>query len=232
MLTGSRQTLIIEWSVHTLLIAIITRVWTNAHLLRSFWWSNVLVDFFEFLPIEFAAYSKPPSRNNHRKVVLSKDATTWPGCGSNSHHTIKDLFKLHTLGRLLAARIGILPFFFSNLFLAFSILRKKNGKMPILAAKSRRWGCSLKMTLLWSRPLRQWIKNNARNAQTEINSKKRKRQQQRKGQQILLWEMESTSNFGKWLHIIRRDNLWLCASWEGLWHGFCGRWLFLYSRMA
>jgi len=28
--------------------------------------------FFDFLPTEFAACSKPPSRNNHRKVLYPK----------------------------------------------------------------------------------------------------------------------------------------------------------------
>ena len=30
--------------------------------------SNIPVDFFLFLSTEFAAYSKPPSRDNHRKA--------------------------------------------------------------------------------------------------------------------------------------------------------------------
>ena len=50
--------------------------------------------------------------------------------------------KLHLHGRLLAARIGILPFFFLNRF-CFSRFEKK-GKMPILAAKSCPCECSSK----------------------------------------------------------------------------------------
>ena len=42
--------------------------WGNLHLLRSFQGSNVPVNFFKFLSIEFAACSKPPSRDSHRKV--------------------------------------------------------------------------------------------------------------------------------------------------------------------
>ena len=43
--------------------------------------------------------------------------------------------KLHSHGRLLAARIGILSFFFLNCSCFFSQFEKeKRGKMPILAA--------------------------------------------------------------------------------------------------
>ena len=49
-------------------ISTVLRVWRNLHLLRSYQSSNVLVDFFEFLSTEFAAYSKQPSRSNHRKA--------------------------------------------------------------------------------------------------------------------------------------------------------------------
>ena len=50
------------------LLQLLLRVWRNPHLLRSFQWSNVLVDLFEFLLTEFVACSKPPSRNNYHKV--------------------------------------------------------------------------------------------------------------------------------------------------------------------
>ena len=43
------------------------RVWRSPHLLRSFR-SNVLVNFFEFLCTEFAACSKPTSRDSYRKA--------------------------------------------------------------------------------------------------------------------------------------------------------------------
>ena len=33
---------------------------------------KVPTDFFEFLSTEFAAYSKPPSRDNHRKASYSR----------------------------------------------------------------------------------------------------------------------------------------------------------------
>ena len=48
------------------------RAWRNPHLLRSYQWSNVPVDFFQFLSIQFAASSKPPSRDNHRKASYSR----------------------------------------------------------------------------------------------------------------------------------------------------------------
>ena len=44
------------------------RNWRNPHMLRSFHRSYVPVDFFEFLSIGFAACTKPPKRDNHRKV--------------------------------------------------------------------------------------------------------------------------------------------------------------------
>ena len=43
----------------------------------TFQWSDVPVDFFAFLPIKFAASSKPTSRNNHRKVSY---------LGTQQHH--------------------------------------------------------------------------------------------------------------------------------------------------
>ena len=43
-----------HFSLHWLL-----RDWRNPHLLRSFQWPNNPVDFFEFLSISFAAFSKP-----------------------------------------------------------------------------------------------------------------------------------------------------------------------------
>ena len=41
-------------------------------MLRSFQQSNVAADFFEFLSTEFAASSKPPSRDNYRKTSYSR----------------------------------------------------------------------------------------------------------------------------------------------------------------
>ena len=56
--TRQRQTLTVSWTIRTLFIAFtILHDWRNPHLLRSFQWSNVP---------EFAACSKPPSRDNHR----------------------------------------------------------------------------------------------------------------------------------------------------------------------
>ena len=53
----------------------------NPHLLRSFRWSNVHVDFFKFFSIEFAACSKPPSRDNHRKASYPKTQQRDQGAG-------------------------------------------------------------------------------------------------------------------------------------------------------
>ena len=51
---------------------------------------------------------------------------------------------------LLAVRIGILPFNSSSIVLVsfFIDLRKKKGKMPVLAAKSRPCECSFRYILL------------------------------------------------------------------------------------
>ena len=65
--TGQLQTLNIERSTHFSLQWLL-RSWWNPHLLKSFQWSNVSVDFFELLPTEFASFSKPPSRDNYRKA--------------------------------------------------------------------------------------------------------------------------------------------------------------------
>ena len=58
--------------------------------------------------------------------------------------------KLHSHGRLLAVKIGILPFNSSTIaFVSFFVdLRKKKGKMPTLAAKSRWCECSFRYFLL------------------------------------------------------------------------------------
>ena len=66
-----RQTLTIGWCAHFSLHQIL-RAWRNPHLLRGFWWFNVLVNFFKFLSTEFAACSKPPNRDNHRKASYPK----------------------------------------------------------------------------------------------------------------------------------------------------------------
>ena len=67
LVTGQRQTLTTGRSAHFSLHWLL-RDWKNPHLLMSFEWSNVSVDFFEFLTTEFAACSKPPSRDDHRKA--------------------------------------------------------------------------------------------------------------------------------------------------------------------
>ena len=50
-------------------------------MLRSFRRSNDPVDFFEFLSTEFAACSKPPSRDNHRQVSHPKTQQRDQGMG-------------------------------------------------------------------------------------------------------------------------------------------------------
>ena len=42
---------------------------------------NVPADFFEFLSTEFAACSKPPSKNNHRKGSYPKTQQCDQGAG-------------------------------------------------------------------------------------------------------------------------------------------------------
>ena len=69
------------------------RDWRNPHQLKSFRGSNVPVDFFEFLSTEFAACSKPSSRDNYGKASYPKDATTWPGCGLSPDHSIRVVVK-------------------------------------------------------------------------------------------------------------------------------------------
>ena len=56
--------------------------------------SDVPVDFFEFLSTEFAACSKPPSRDNYRKASYPRaQLTAWPGCGLNPDHSIRVVVK-------------------------------------------------------------------------------------------------------------------------------------------
>ena len=61
--------------------------------------------------------------------------------------------KLYALGRLLAAGIGILPLFFFKSRKKQEQMRKKRGKKPIFAAKSRPCECSLSGTGTHSRVL-------------------------------------------------------------------------------
>ena len=49
------------WTIRALFIAMTLHAWRNPHLLRSFQWSNVPVNFFKFLSTEFAACLKPPA---------------------------------------------------------------------------------------------------------------------------------------------------------------------------
>ena len=63
---------LIDWLVH--LYPPITRkrqcamFWTNPHPLRSWPFSKLSCWCFDFFPRKFAACSKPPSRDNHRKA--------------------------------------------------------------------------------------------------------------------------------------------------------------------
>ena len=90
--TGQRQKLTAGRSVHFSLQRLLC-AWRNSLLLRCFQQSNVAVDFFEYLPAEFAAFSKPPSKDGHRKIVLPKDAIMWPGCWLNQDHAIRVVVK-------------------------------------------------------------------------------------------------------------------------------------------
>ena len=65
--TTQRHTLNIGRWVHFSLEWLLCAL-RNPHLVRSFLWSNVCVDFFKFLSTEFAACLKPPIRNFHLKA--------------------------------------------------------------------------------------------------------------------------------------------------------------------
>ena len=69
-ITGPSQTLIGQ-STHFSL-RLLLRDWRNPQQLKRFQRFNVPVDFFEFLSTEFAACSKTPSRDNHRKASYPK----------------------------------------------------------------------------------------------------------------------------------------------------------------
>ena len=83
--TGQHQTLNIGRSAHFSLQWLL-RGWRKPHLLRSFRWSKVPVDFFEFVRLgypffEFAACSKPPSRENHCKASYPRTPQRDQGAG-------------------------------------------------------------------------------------------------------------------------------------------------------
>ena len=65
----------------------------NPHRHKRFQWSNVLVDFFEFLSAEFAACLKPLSRDNYCKVSYPKTQQRRPGCKLNPDHAIRVVAK-------------------------------------------------------------------------------------------------------------------------------------------
>ena len=96
--TGQSQTLTVERSTHVSLHWLI-RVWRKPHLLKSFQWFNVSVDFFEFSSTELAACLKSPSRDNVCKAfyrrtyqrILSEHASTWSGWGLNPDRAIRVL---------------------------------------------------------------------------------------------------------------------------------------------
>ena len=68
---GQCQTLTIGRSAYTSLQSLLCAT-RNSHLLRNFQRSKVSVDFFDFLSKEFAACSKPPNRDNHRKAYYPR----------------------------------------------------------------------------------------------------------------------------------------------------------------
>ena len=51
-----------HWTIRYFLLLWLLHDWRNSHLLRNFLWSNVPVDFFEFLSTKFAACSKLRNR--------------------------------------------------------------------------------------------------------------------------------------------------------------------------
>ena len=55
-------------TIRALFIAVTTSCLKESATAKEFPAVNVPVDFFEFLSTEFDASSKPPSRENHRKV--------------------------------------------------------------------------------------------------------------------------------------------------------------------
>ena len=143
--TGQSQTLTVGrsayFSLHWLL-----RAWRNLHLIWSFLRSKVSVDFFELLPTEFAACSKPPSRDNHRKA-------SYPRTQGRDQ------------GRRVASGEGrgaMPPRFFSCLlpryFLSWCCWAEKTLEFAILARKSLRISAKtfffLEITCFWSENLR------------------------------------------------------------------------------
>ena len=76
---GQRQTLTVARSAHFHCMNYF--VLMNPHLLKSFLWSNVSVDFFEFLFTKFDAYSKPPSRDIYRKGSYPRTQQRNQGAG-------------------------------------------------------------------------------------------------------------------------------------------------------
>ena len=61
------------WTLRTLFISMTTpRLEEFSPALEFPLISNVSVDFFEFLPTEFAACSKPPSKDNYRKAFYPR----------------------------------------------------------------------------------------------------------------------------------------------------------------
>ena len=56
------------------------RAWRNPHLLRSFQWSNVSVNFFEFLSTEFARFfTIPLVKTKKKRKVFSSGISTNSG---------------------------------------------------------------------------------------------------------------------------------------------------------
>ena len=68
---------------------------------------NVSADFFEFLSAEFDAFSKPPGRDSHCNVSLSKNATTRLGCELNRDHAIRVVVKTTKIIGTFHIRIAV-----------------------------------------------------------------------------------------------------------------------------
>ena len=91
-MTGQRQAQTFGRYAHLSLHDLFVLNWRNLRLPRSFMWSNVLVNFFKYLSTEFAACSKPRSRDNHRKAYHPKtqerhQGADWTGSCTKSRKT-------------------------------------------------------------------------------------------------------------------------------------------------
>ena len=67
-------------------------LWTNSHSLRSYHFPSFLVAY-DFFPHKFAACSKPPSRDNHRKASYSRTQKREQDADWTHDHAIRVIVK-------------------------------------------------------------------------------------------------------------------------------------------